>query len=264
MVRCAHGRNLMTPWILGHRGASGHAPENTLEALLLAGVQGADGVEYDVQLSSDGHPVVFHDTELVRTTGASGAVRDRSLADLEHLSAGIRHARSCRIPRLDPVLERVGGIHNLEIKLPDGPFENPHRQALASASLRSFSRAWRSGRIAAVSTITSFDLPTLDLVCRLDPAVRFGPIVEDDAGWEALRTWNPPRPPAVLSLAADLAPRLLRSGSSRPRSVRECRVWLWHVPEHEPWRTLPWHPEALVVNDPAGVRGRLETARRSP
>lgn len=254
----------MTPWIIGHRGASRHAPENTLEALHHARTHGADGVEYDVQLSRDGHPVVFHDTDLARTTGASGAVGDLPLADLERLSAGNHHGRPCLIPRLDQALDRVGGIHNLEIKLPDTPFENPCRHALALSSLRGFSRAARSGRIAAASTITSFDLPTLDLVCRLDPAIRFGPIVEDESGWEALRTWNPPRPPAVLSLAADLAERFLGEGASRPRPVRESRLWFWHAPEAEPWRTLPWQPEALIVNDPEGVRKRLEAGRRSP
>jgi glycerophosphoryl diester phosphodiesterase len=192
----------LNPWILGHRGASRHAPENTLEALFLAGARGADGVEYDVQLSADGFPVVFHDTELARTTGATGTVGGLSLSDLENLSAGALQDRPCRIPRLDHVLSRVSGIHNLEVKLPDYPFENPYRHALALAILRGFSRSLRSGRIASASTITSFDLPSLDLVCRLDPTVRFGPIVEDESGWEALRTWNPPRPPAVLSLAS--------------------------------------------------------------
>jgi glycerophosphoryl diester phosphodiesterase len=253
----------LNPWILGHRGASRHAPENTLEALFLAGARGADGVEYDVQLSADGFPVVFHDTELARTTGATGTVGGLSLSDLENLSAGALQDRPCRIPRLDHVLSRVSGIHNLEVKLPDYPFENPYRHALALAILRGFSRSLRSGRIASASTITSFDLPSLDLVCRLDPTVRFGPIVEDESGWEALRTWNPPRPPAVLSLAADLVPRLLGNGSARPRSVRESRLWLWHVPEAEPRRTLPWRPEALIVNDPAGVRERLGSGRRS-
>lgn len=254
----------MNPWILGHRGASRHAPENTLEALSLAVALGADGVEYDVQLSLDGHPVVFHDTDLARTTSASGAVGERTLAGLELLAAGSHQNRECRIPRLGTVLARVGGIHNLEIKLPDTPFDNPYRHALALACLRGFSRSWRPGLIATASTITSFDLPTLDLVCRLDPDVRFGPIVEDEIGWEALRTWNPPRPPVVLSLAADLAERFLGQGRTRPRSVRESRLWFWHVPEAEPWRTLPWHPEALIVNDPKGVRKRLETGRRSP
>lgn len=253
----------MIPWILGHRGDSRHAPENTLAALSLAGAVGADGVEYDVQLSADGRPVVFHDTSLERTTGATGRVPDVSLAELEALAAGFHREGPCRIPRLDAVLERVGGIHDLEIKLPDGPIANPYRQALVLASLMAFARARRRGRIEGRSTITSFDLPSLDLVCRLDPAVRFGPIVEDEPGWEALRAWNPPRPPAVVSLSAALAPRFLEGGIPLPRSVRGSRIWLWHVPESEPWRALRWCPEALVVDDPEGVRRRLESGRRS-
>lgn len=248
----------MIPWILGHRGASSHAPENTLAALSLALEHRADGVEYDVQLSGDGHAVVFHDTDLARTTGAKGAITDRTLGELEDLSPGHHPETRCRIPRLQSILERVGGIHNLEIKLPDHPFGNPYRQALALASLRGFSSASRLGRISPASAITSFDLPSLDLVCRLDPAVRFGPIVEDLQGWEALSAWNPPRPAEVLSLSAELAPVVLARGNVLPRAVRESRLWLWHVPESAPWKTFPWHPEALIVNDPAGVRRRLE------
>lgn len=253
----------MTPWILGHRGASRQAPENTLAALSLAGTLGADGVEYDVQLSADGHPVVFHDAALERTTGAKGMVSHVSLAELERLAAGFDRGATCRIPRLESVLAQVAGIHNLEIKLPESPFGNPYRHALVLASFRGFCSVLRRGRISALSTITSFDLPALDLVCRLDPKVRFGPIVEDEPGWEALKTWNPPRPPAVLSLCADLAPKLLDPGNPLPTAVRESRLWLWHVPESDPGRILRWRPDALIVNDPAGVRKRLEAGRRS-
>ena len=49
------------PWIVGHRGVRGSAPENTVEAMLQAVSQGADMVELDLQLTSDGRWVVFHD-----------------------------------------------------------------------------------------------------------------------------------------------------------------------------------------------------------
>lgn len=52
------------PLIIGHRGASGLAPENTLASFSLAVALGADGVEMDVQLSRDGRPVVMHDTRV--------------------------------------------------------------------------------------------------------------------------------------------------------------------------------------------------------
>ena len=58
--------------ILAHRGASGYAPENTLEAFALAAELGADGVELDVHLTSDGEMVVIHDETVDRTTNGSG------------------------------------------------------------------------------------------------------------------------------------------------------------------------------------------------
>src|SRR5437667_11152942 len=79
------------PWLLfGHRGASGEAPENTFAAFELALKQGADGIEFDVHLSSDGVPVVIHDARLERTTNGTGLVGAPSLPALRRLDAGLR------------------------------------------------------------------------------------------------------------------------------------------------------------------------------
>ena len=58
--------------IFAHRGASGYAPENTLEAFALAVSQKADGIELDVQLTRDGVPVVIHDETIDRVTSKTG------------------------------------------------------------------------------------------------------------------------------------------------------------------------------------------------
>ena len=63
------------PLIIAHRGASAHAPENTLAAFRRAVEAGADGIELDVRLARDGVAVVFHDSSLKRTAG-----RDDKLA----------------------------------------------------------------------------------------------------------------------------------------------------------------------------------------
>jgi glycerophosphoryl diester phosphodiesterase len=76
--------------VIAHRGASGHAPENTLAAFDLAAREGADAFELDVRLSSDGAPVVIHDLLLDRTTNGAGPVRARTLAELRSLDAGAR------------------------------------------------------------------------------------------------------------------------------------------------------------------------------
>jgi glycerophosphoryl diester phosphodiesterase len=70
------------PINLAHRGASAHAPENTLEAFRLAVESGAGGLELDVHLSRDGHVVVIHDPTLDRTTNETGAVAAMTLDEL--------------------------------------------------------------------------------------------------------------------------------------------------------------------------------------
>jgi glycerophosphoryl diester phosphodiesterase len=74
--------------IVGHRGAAGCAPENTLAAFGEGLAQGADIIELDVQLSADGHVVAFHDDRLDRTTDGQGRVSAKTLAELKALDAG--------------------------------------------------------------------------------------------------------------------------------------------------------------------------------
>jgi len=100
--------------VIAHRGASGQAPENTIEALELAVRQGADAFELDVRLTADEVPVVLHDATLDRTTDRSGLLRALSLPELREVDAGARftldgrtfpfRAADVRIPTLSEVL----------------------------------------------------------------------------------------------------------------------------------------------------------------
>ncbi|WP_230086154.1 glycerophosphodiester phosphodiesterase [Halomonas sp. 328] len=74
--------------VIAHRGASGHAPEQTWPALEQALAVEADYLELDVQVTADGELVAFHDDDLARTTGVEGAVGDFTLAELQALDAG--------------------------------------------------------------------------------------------------------------------------------------------------------------------------------
>lgn len=76
------------PLIIGHRGASALAPENTIAAFKKAIEAGADGVEFDVRLSKDRIPVVIHDATLLRTAGVSKRVADLTAEQLSHVDAG--------------------------------------------------------------------------------------------------------------------------------------------------------------------------------
>lgn len=107
--------------VIAHRGASGYAPENTMSAFQMAYEMGADMIELDVLLSSDGVPVVIHDLRLRRTAGSPKNVNQLSAAELQKLDAGSWFSpefKNERIPELREVLEWAAGkiALNIEIK----------------------------------------------------------------------------------------------------------------------------------------------------
>lgn len=118
-------RDLMTSGetlVFGHRGAMAYAPMNTIAAFELAKLQGADGIELDVQLSSDGYPVVLHDATVDGTTDGTGKVSEMTLAELKALDAGGWFSSQFsgeRIPVLDDVFEALANdiLINVEVKL---------------------------------------------------------------------------------------------------------------------------------------------------
>ncbi|MBC7792472.1 MAG: glycerophosphodiester phosphodiesterase, partial [Clostridia bacterium] len=115
-----------------HRGASLHAPENTLEAFELGVLQGANVLELDVHMTRDGEIVVMHDATVDRTTNGTGEVRAMTYAQIQQLDAGYHFVdrsgrtffrdRDVTVPTLAEVLQafpRVG--FNIEIKQADAP-----------------------------------------------------------------------------------------------------------------------------------------------
>jgi len=112
--------SLSQPVIFAHRGASAHAPENTLAAFELALAQNADAIELDVKLSADGSPVVIHDPTVDRTTGSRGHVKDLSLQQLQALDAGglfSEKFRGEKIPSLEEVFDAVGKRTFINVEL---------------------------------------------------------------------------------------------------------------------------------------------------
>jgi glycerophosphoryl diester phosphodiesterase len=109
------------PLIIGHRGASRDAPENTLESFRLAWIQGADGIEADFRLAADGRIVCMHDETTGRTTGIDLRIADTPLAELRRLDAGLWKGSAWSgavIPTLDEVLDAIpeGSWFFIEIK----------------------------------------------------------------------------------------------------------------------------------------------------
>ena len=124
--------------IYGHRGASGHAPENTLEAFRLSMEMGADGFELDVHMSLDGELVVIHDESVDSTTNGTGLVRDLTLAQLKELDAscGMDAYRGARIPTLGEVFDLIRDTHhivNVEVKTDEWFYPQLEEKCLALA-----------------------------------------------------------------------------------------------------------------------------------
>jgi glycerophosphoryl diester phosphodiesterase len=112
------------PLIFAHRGARKLAPENTLPAFDAAIGLGVDGVELDVQYSSDGQLVVIHDLTLDVLTNGTGRVTAHTLRELRALDAGSHFApefAGARIPLLGEVLDLLQGklLVDIELKVPD-------------------------------------------------------------------------------------------------------------------------------------------------
>ena len=109
--------------IFAHRGASGYEPDNTMEAFELAHKMGADGIELDVRLTSDGQVVIFHDNTLDRVTNMRGTIPEYTLAELKAMDVGYSFLggkrTNYRIATLDEVYDFIAPLDmivNVEIK----------------------------------------------------------------------------------------------------------------------------------------------------
>ena len=123
--------------IVGHRGASYDAPENTLPSVQLGFEQGADAVEVDVYLSKDGKVVVIHDDNTRRVAGVDIKVVDQTAAELAALDAGLwkgAQFKGTKIPLLSEVLDLVPPDRKLVIEIKCGPEILPELERVLDAS----------------------------------------------------------------------------------------------------------------------------------
>jgi glycerophosphoryl diester phosphodiesterase len=154
--------------VIAHRGASGSAPENTLAAFRRAHELGARWVEFDVRLTADGRPVVFHDDHLDRTTDGGGPLAETPLAALGDLDAGQWFDPEFAgelVPTLEEVLDLLAEMDmgaNIELKPKPG-----HDRETADISLSVARDLWPPE--APPLLISSFSDPALAVARDLAP-----------------------------------------------------------------------------------------------
>lgn len=159
--------------VIGHRGASAYAPENTLAAFDKALSLGCNFIEFDVMLSADGEPFVFHDDSLKRTTNGKGDIGLVDAAYLQTLDAGKWFSRQFsgeKIPHFCDILNWLtfADINaNIEIK----PYKGTARQTTI-AVLAHLNRHWPEAK--PLPLVSSFDHEALDLCRELAPEMPLG------------------------------------------------------------------------------------------
>ena len=236
--------------ILGHRGASSDAPENTLAAFLLALEQGADGVELDARLCRSGEVVVFPDARLERLTGAAGRVADTSWADLAGLTVrgGPSGAAVGRIPLLTDVLEALPRtvFVNVELKSEDW---NGTRVAEAAGALL------EAGGHEAHVVVSSFDPRCLLRLALAHPRLRRGFLLDPDRSRLLQRYVTLPLVgrDAVHPEASHLTEADVRGWHAGGREVA-----VWTVDDPEVARRLrAWGVDTCITNRPGALRAAL-------
>jgi glycerophosphoryl diester phosphodiesterase len=214
--------------ILGHRGASLDAPENTIPAFVAALDQGADGVELDVMRCRTGELVVCHDEWLDRLAGLHLEVRDTSWTTLRRLDVGTLLGRGPgRIPLLDDVFDALPewAWVNVELKCDD----LDDRGLSAEVARRLVDR----GLLDRV-VVSSFNPVCLVRLARAAPGIRRGLLLDPQRAWIP-QAW------LWLPVAASV--------SVHP-----------HFSQVTPERVTRWHAAGLVIA--AWTVDELDEARR--
>lgn len=175
----------ITNGVIGHRGASAYAPENTLAAFDKALALGCNFVEFDVMLSMDGEPFVFHDDSLKRTTNGKGEIGLVDAAYLNSLDAGKWFSKNYageKIPHFCDVLKWLTFTDinaNIEIK----PYHGT-AQKTTVAVISHLHRYWPQNK--PLPLISSFDKSALELCRSLVPEMPLGLLLDSwDKNWLA-------------------------------------------------------------------------------
>jgi glycerophosphoryl diester phosphodiesterase len=249
----------MRPLMVGHRGAAGLAPENTLEACRVAVERwGARALEVDVRASGDGVAVLLHDATVDRTTDGTGPVSALPLARLRELDAGYAFAsadgdhafrgRGVRVPTFGELLEACpDALVLVDLKCADAAL--PLARAIDGAE--AWDRVIVAGeRLEDRGPLLSYRGPT-------------GLAQEDTARFFAAhhvglrRFWRPPADVASLP-ERHRGFRLLTPGVIAGLHERGLVVWVWTVNDASDMRRLlEWGADGIITDRPDLMSGVL-------
>jgi glycerophosphoryl diester phosphodiesterase len=255
--------------ILGHRGASALAPENTLAAFSRAISDGADGIEFDVRLSGDGVAVVIHDASLKRTGLIDRAVAELTAAELSQVDVGSWFAERAldpkesfggeKLPTLAQVFELFrsnNGLLYVEMKC-----RSEEGEALAAEVVRQTRKSEMVDRVV----VESFDHSAIAAVKRIDSGVRTAALFEPKLTRPISTIRRLKMVDAALAVAADEV--ALHHTLAAERVVEKARqagleVVIWTVDDPTWLKRAPaLGIKALISNDPGSMVRRRDEAQ---
>jgi glycerophosphoryl diester phosphodiesterase len=248
------------PLILGHRGASAVAPENTLAAFSRALAAGADGIEFDVRLSRDGVPVVIHDASLKRTGMVDRLVSELSGDELQEIDVGSWFSkrgqnasesfRGEKLPTLAQVLKLFSG--NSGLLYVEMKSDSPDVGLALAAEVVKLVREFRSAERVVVE---SFDHAAIAAVKLIDLGIRTAALFEPALRHPLSTMRRLKMVDAALAVGADEI--ALHHSLAAARVVEKAAqaglaVVVWTVDEAI-WltRARSLGIKALIANDPA-------------
>ena len=250
--------------VVAHRGASAVEPENTIRAFESALRAGADVIELDVRLTSDGIPVVLHDADVAGTTDGTGWVHELTLSQVKALDAGggsgSREEVATLAEALDLAADLGGGV-DLEIKnLPGEPAFDSPEESILTAALDVIGNSRFDGPLL----VSSFNWLTIERSKQLAPGVPTGFLtiaaIDPHAALVYARHHGHefvlPQTPALIEAGLPFVEEAHLAG---------LRVGTWVADDEAVLDTLfSWGVDAVASNDPAlaiTVRDRVAAAQ---
>jgi glycerophosphoryl diester phosphodiesterase len=242
------------PLVIGHRGASALAPENSVEAFARARAEGADGVELDVLLCGSGEVVVFHDDDLARLGGRPERVDALTLAALREVTL----SSGARIPTLEDAFEACGPQLLVNVELKASGASGRVVAALVEQVAQTLDRTGIASRVL----VSSFSPGAVRLWMRRAPSVPAALLFEREAPLPLRRAWAAAwlHPSALNPEFALCTPARVAGWRARGYAVN-----VWTV--DDPAAILACRDMAvdgIITNDPARTRSVLRGTSGSP
>jgi glycerophosphoryl diester phosphodiesterase len=240
------------PVIFAHRGASAHAPENTLAAFQLAVDHHADGIELDAKLSADGTVVIMHDAAVNRTTDGEGKVSQKTLAELKAYDAGSWFSPQFSgepVPTLEEVFDQFGTRLLINVELTNYASPNDSLVEKVVELVRKY-------HLEEQVIFSSFHPLNVLKVRRLLPEVPASILTLPGASGALFRSvlGRIISPHSINPYFTDVNQSWIKK-----QHARERRVMVWTVNDPEEMRRLiQWEVDGIITDDPRLARQILE------